>query len=48
MPCSYDSVSCSSPTFHKEEVAAYVPEPLRPALEPLLEAIASMTAHIRE
>ena len=38
---------CSSPTFHKK-VAAYVPEPLRPALEPLLETIASMTAHIRE
>jgi transposase len=38
---------CSSPTFHKK-VAAYLPEPLRLALEPLLETIASMTAHIRE
>jgi transposase len=37
---------CSSPTFHKK-VAAYVPESLRPALEPLLETIASMTARIR-
>ena len=38
---------CSSPTFHKK-VGVYVPESLRPALEPLLETIASMTAHIRE
>jgi transposase len=38
---------CSSPTFHKK-VAAYVPESLRLALEPLLETIASMTARIRE
>ncbi len=38
---------CSSPTFHKK-VGAHVPEPLRPALEPLLETIASMTDRIRE
>ena len=38
---------CSSPTFHKK-VGGYVPEPLRLALEPLLEIIASMTARIRE
>jgi transposase len=38
---------CSSPTFHKK-VGAHVPEPLRPALEPLLETIASMTERIQE
>jgi transposase len=38
---------CSSPTFHKK-VAASIPTPLRPALEPLLETIASMTARIEE
>jgi transposase len=38
---------CSSPTFHKK-VGAHVPEPLRPALEPLLETVASMTARIQE
>ena len=39
--------SCSSPTFHKK-VGAHVPEPLKPALEPLLKTIASMTERIRE
>ena len=38
---------CSSTTFHKK-VGAHVPEPLRPALEPLLETIASMTESIQE
>jgi transposase len=38
---------CSSPTFHKK-VGGYVPELLKPALEPLLETIASMTESIRE
>src|SRR5918912_3673865 len=38
---------CSSPTFHKK-VGAHVPEPLKPALEPLLETIASMTKRIQE
>ena len=38
---------CSSPTFHKK-AGTHVPEPLRSALEPLLETIASMTAHIQE
>jgi len=38
---------CSSPTFHKK-AGAHVPEPLRSALEPLLETIASMTARIQE
>jgi transposase len=38
---------CSSPTFHKK-VGAHVPEPLGPALEPLLETIASMTERIQE
>jgi hypothetical protein len=34
-------------TFHKK-VGAHVPEPLRPALEPLLKTIASMTESIQE
>jgi transposase len=38
---------CSSPTFHKK-VGAHVPEPLRSALEPLLETIALMTKRIQE
>lgn len=38
---------CSSPTFHKK-IAASIPGPLRPALEPLLQTIASMTARIDE
>jgi len=38
---------CSSPTFHKK-VGAHVPESLRPALEPLLKTVASMTARIQE
>ena len=38
---------CSSPTFHKK-VDAHVPEPLKPALEPLLKTIASMTESIQE
>ena len=38
---------CSSPTFHKK-VNAHVPEPLRPAIEPLLKTIASMTQNIQE
>jgi transposase len=38
---------CSSPSFHKK-VSAHVPEPLRPAVEPLLETIASMTECIQE
>jgi transposase len=38
---------CSSPTFHKK-VNAHVPEPLRPAIEPLLKTIASMTQSIQE
>jgi transposase len=38
---------CSSPTFHKK-AEAHVPEPLRPALEPLLKTIASMTESIQE
>ena len=36
---------CSSPTFHKK-VDAHVPEPLKPALEPLLKTVASMTQSI--
>jgi transposase len=39
--------SCSSPTFHKK-VGAHVPEPLKPALEPLLKTVASMTERIQE
>jgi transposase len=37
---------CSSPTFHKK-VGTHLPEPLRPALEPLLKTIASMTESIQ-
>jgi len=37
---------CSTASFHKK-VAAYIPEELRPALEPLLETIASLTVRIR-
>jgi transposase len=36
---------CSTACFHKK-VAAHIPHELRPALEPLLETIASLTARI--
>jgi transposase len=38
---------CPARTFHKN-AAAYVPEALLPALEPILEQIASLTERIRE
>ena len=37
---------CSTASFHKK-VAASIPEELRPALEPLLETIASLSTRIR-
>ncbi len=37
---------CSTASFHKK-VAAWIPEELRPALEPLLETIASLSTRIR-
>ncbi len=37
---------CSTASFHKK-VAAWVPEELRPALEPLLETIASLSTRVR-
>jgi len=40
--------SCSSPTSFHKKVGAHVPEPLKPALEPLLKTIASMTERIQE
>jgi transposase len=38
---------CPARTFHKR-VAAHIPEALRPALEPVLEQIASLTERIRQ
>ncbi|MDQ3835211.1 MAG: IS110 family transposase [Actinomycetota bacterium] len=38
---------CSAQSFHKK-VAANIPEPLKPALEPLLETIESLTTRIRQ
>ena len=37
---------CSTASFHKK-VAACIPEELRPALEPLLETIASLSTRVR-
>lgn len=37
---------CSAQSFHKK-AAAEIPEPLKPALEPLLETIESLTTRIR-
>jgi len=39
--------ACSAQGFPKK-VAEHLPEPLRPALEPVLETIASLTSRIRE
>jgi transposase len=39
--------SCSAQGFPKK-VAAHLPDPLRPALEPVLETISSLTVRIRE
>jgi transposase len=39
--------SCSAQGFPKK-VAEHLPEPLRPALEPILQTIGSLTAQIRE
>ena len=38
---------CSAQSFHKK-AAADIPEPLKPALEPLLETIESLSARIRQ
>src|SRR3712207_211108 len=37
---------CSTASFH-EKVAAWIPQELRPALEPLLETIASLSTRVR-
>ena len=37
---------CSTASFHKK-VAAWIPQELRPALEPLLETIASLSTRVR-
>ena len=38
---------CPARTFHKR-ASEHIPEALRPALEPLLEQIASLTERIRD
>ena len=43
----YRLPACSTRTFHRR-VAKHLPEPLRPALGPVLEIIASLSAQIRE
>ena len=43
----YRLPACSTRAFHRR-VAKHLPEPLRPALGPVLETIASLSAQIRE
>ena len=43
----YRLPACSARAFHRR-VAEHLPEPLRPALRPVLETIASLSAQIRE
>jgi transposase len=39
---------CPARSFHKRRAAEHIPEALLPALEPLLEQIASLTERIRD
>jgi transposase len=39
---------CPARSFHKRRAAEHVPEALRPALEPILETIGSLTERIRD
>ena len=47
-PFGYRLPKCSAQGFHKQEVAGRVPESLKPALEPILQTIAELSARIRE